>query len=207
MHITITDSVAYHHHLVALVERWHATLKQLVLSQRAAGADNNWPARLPLMELAYNAAGVDSIDGYSPFFLDHLRECVLPMDSMTEAPPKQTTTDLPVWVSRMLEDQRIVYDAASKSLRLLYTRCTPRNATISNTTCQLCTRQAIGSFSYAVKSWTKSPFRRLTFRPTDPSSLPASYRVIATSSPTSTLGVCTMWFMSHGWSTSHGDQA
>ena len=76
------------------------------------------PSRLPLMELAYNATGVDSIDGYSPFFLDHLRECVLPMDSMTEPPPKQAPSDLPEWVSRMLEDQRIVYDASSKSLRL-----------------------------------------------------------------------------------------
>ena len=69
-------------------------------------------------ELAYNATGVDSIDGYSPFFLDNLRECVLPMDSMTEPPPKQAPSDLPEWVSRMLEDQRIVYDASSKSLRL-----------------------------------------------------------------------------------------
>lgn len=111
----ITAGVSHSHNFIALVERWHSTLKQLLLSQRAAGADDNWPSRLPLMELAYNAA-VNATTGYSPFFIDHLRHCVLPMDAMIGDPPPPD--DLPTWVSRTLEDARVVYDAQLRALRL-----------------------------------------------------------------------------------------
>ena len=115
MHIKINAGTAHRHQLVALVERWHATLKQLLLSQRAAGADDDWPSRLPLLELAYNAAHCDSI-GYSPFFVDCLRQCILPMDSMTSE-PSANDVELPEWVAKVLESQRVVYDATTRTLR------------------------------------------------------------------------------------------
>ena len=115
MHIKINAGTAHRHQLVALVERWHGTLKQLLLSQTAAGADDDWPSRLPLLELAYNAAHCDSI-GYSPFFVDCLRQCILPMDSMV-AEPSSADADLPEWVAKVLETQRVVYDASTRTLR------------------------------------------------------------------------------------------
>ena len=116
MKIQIVDGTAYTHRIVALVERWHLTLKQVMLSQRAAGADDDWPSRHSLLELAYNATVNDTL-GYSPFFIDHLRECVLPMDAMISDPAKDPE-ELPAWVARQLQNHRIVYDAATRSLRL-----------------------------------------------------------------------------------------
>ena len=55
--------------------------------------------------------------GYSPFFLDHLRECVLPMDCMT-ADKADDPPFLPEWVSKQLDSQRIAYDASTRCLRL-----------------------------------------------------------------------------------------
>ena len=115
--IKITAGTAHHHHLVGLLERWHRTLKQLILVQRAAGADDNWPSRLPLMELAFNTT-VNASTGYSPFFLDHLRQGVLPLDAMLAPAPNADDKTLPDWVKRQLETCRVVYDAQLGALRL-----------------------------------------------------------------------------------------
>lgn len=123
--IRINAGTAYHHQLIGLVERWHQTLKQLILSQKAAGADDNWPSRLSLLELAFNTAVNDST-GYSPFFLDQVRHAVLPMDAMTSRTDysKESNDDLPAsqrfpeWVRQTLETAQVIYDAATRSLRL-----------------------------------------------------------------------------------------
>ena len=115
--IRINPGSAYSHHLVALVERWHQTLLQLLRTQKAAGLDDNWPSRLGLLELAFNTAINDSI-GYSPFFVDHLRHALLPLDAMTGASRKLTDVEMPDWVRRQLQTCGVVYEAASKSLRL-----------------------------------------------------------------------------------------
>ena len=115
--IHINPGSAYSHHLVALVERWHQTLLQLLRTQRAAGLDDNWPSRLGLLELAFNTAINDST-GYSPFFIDHLRHALLPLDAMTGATRKAPEAEMPDWVRRQLQNCGVVYEAASRSLRL-----------------------------------------------------------------------------------------
>ncbi|MDC0525706.1 hypothetical protein OAO87_01810 [bacterium] len=115
--IKITAGTAYNHHLVGLLERWHRTLKQLILVQKASGADDNWPSRLPLMELAFNTT-VNASTGYSPFFLDHLRHAALPFDAMVTPPDDNKDKSLPDWVKRQLETCRVVYDAQLGALRL-----------------------------------------------------------------------------------------
>ena len=116
--IRIIAGTAYRHHLTGLVERWHQTLKQLLLVQRATpNVDDNWPSRLAALELAFNAT-VNRVTGHSPFYVDHLRHPVLPFDSAFLAPPPDGEEPLPDWVEQKLTDLRVVYDAQLKGLRL-----------------------------------------------------------------------------------------
>ena len=115
--IRLNAGTAYHHQIVAIVERWHRTLKQLLLSQKAAGLDNNWADRLPLLELAYNAT-VHSTTNYSPFFLDHMREAVLPTDCMSRTAEELHSGDLADWVKQHLASWSVVYDATTTALRV-----------------------------------------------------------------------------------------
>jgi hypothetical protein len=115
--IRLNAGTAYHHQIVAIVERWHRTLKQLLLSQKAAGLDNNWADRLPLLELAYNAT-VHSTTNYSPFFLDHMREAVLPTDCMSRTAKELYDGDIAEWVKEHLATWSVVYDATTTSLRV-----------------------------------------------------------------------------------------
>ena len=115
--IHMNPGSAYTHHLVALVERWHQTLLQLLRVQKAAGMDENWPSRLSLLELAYNTA-VNDTTGYSPFFIDHLRHATLPLDVMLKGTSRAGAGDLPEWVRLHLESSGVVYDAVVHSLRL-----------------------------------------------------------------------------------------
>ena len=82
MGIKMVHGTAYQHQLVALVERWHQTLKQLLLCHWSAKGDRAWHECLPLLELAYNST-VNRDTGHSPFFVEHLRQPVLPIDAMT----------------------------------------------------------------------------------------------------------------------------
>ena len=113
--IKVLASSSYHHQSVAIVERWHATLKQLLLTQRVASADNQWHLQLPLLELAFNAT-VSSTTGYSPFFVMYLRHAVLPND-MLNSDPSALGPDLPEWVRTHLQRLRVTYDAVSHTLR------------------------------------------------------------------------------------------
>ena len=122
--IVITIGTAYHHQLVALVERWHRTLGTLLKVHRAAnakdGRKSGWNSKfyrcIPLLEIIYNNT-INPSTGYSPFFLNHLRHARLPADLLrTQQPilPK----DLPAWVQDRLDDLNVVLDAAQQSLRL-----------------------------------------------------------------------------------------
>ena len=120
MGIKLVVGTAYHHQLVALVERWHRTLGQLIKTHRAATVKHGWGSKwyrcLPLMQLAYNST-INPSTRYSPFFLQHLRHARLPTDyKRAELPelPKQ----LADWVQCRLDDLNVVYDAATRSLRL-----------------------------------------------------------------------------------------
>ena len=115
--IRLNAGTAYHHQIVAIVERWHRTLKQLLLSQKAAGLDDNWAERLPLLELAYNAT-VHSTTNYSPFFIEHMREAVLPTDCMSRTAEELYNGDLAEWVKQHLATWSVVYDATTTALRV-----------------------------------------------------------------------------------------
>jgi transposase InsO family protein len=123
MGVKITSGTAYHHQLVALVERWHRTLKQLIrvhnLARQNTDEGSGWGSRwyrcIPLMELAYNIT-VNESTGYSPFFLEHLwhprMACDLRRSSPSDLPPKLDT-----WVQDRLDDLAVSFDASSMSLR------------------------------------------------------------------------------------------
>ena len=116
LRIKITAGSAYSHNLVAVVERWHQTLKQLIRSQRAANLDDNWPSRLALLEFSYNST-VNASTKYSPFFLNHLRHPVLPWDALTGDLSRTEIESLPDWVVHTLQSYEVTYDAVTKSLQ------------------------------------------------------------------------------------------
>ena len=117
MGIKMIHGTAYQHQLVALVERWHQTLKQLLLCHWAAKGDLKWHKCLPLLELAYNNT-VNRETGYSPFFMNHLHHPLLPIDAMTDLSTQPLPKTLPSWMATMLDECQIVYDASSKALYL-----------------------------------------------------------------------------------------
>ena len=111
--IQMADGVAYRHLIVALLERWHATLKTLLNVHRVATGDDDWHLYLPFLEICFNAA-VSAALGYSPFFIVHLREAVLPSDVLRE--PPSTNEPLVDWVAAHLERRQIAYDAVNQTL-------------------------------------------------------------------------------------------
>ena len=114
--IKSSPSTAYHHQAIGLVERWHSVLKSFILTALASDSDMDWASYLPTLELAYNAA-VNSSTGYSPFFVVHGRQCVLPTDVIL-GPPRAQSRDLPKFVKDRLEQLSVTYDAVSQKLRL-----------------------------------------------------------------------------------------
>ena len=122
MRISIVAGTAYNHHLVALIERWHHTLKTLLRIQKVQNADDNWPSRLALLEFSYNTT-VHAVTGYSPFFVDHARHAHLPWDAMIHSERRvteeahKTIGELPEWVATTLKNHRVVYDATTQALQ------------------------------------------------------------------------------------------
>ena len=120
MGIKMTIGTAYHHQLVALVERWHRTLGQLIKTHQAATTVSAWNSKwyrcLPMMQLAYNAT-INASTGYSPFFLQHLRQPRLPSD-YRRAELLELPQDIPEWAQARLDDLNVSYDAAARSLRI-----------------------------------------------------------------------------------------
>ena len=117
--IEMKDGTAYNHHAVGLLERWHHTLKQLVMCQRIAEKGDDWHTYLPLLELCFNAA-TNATTGYSPFFAVHLRHARLPQASLLEALSEEALeeTRLPDWVQSRLAQLNVVIDAVNKTLHV-----------------------------------------------------------------------------------------
>ena len=119
--IRIVPSDSYMHRTIGLVERWHQTLKHLILCHRAAaeGAEEPqpfvWTNVLPFLELAFNTT-VSAATGYSPFFVIHGRHPVLPGDVLLEPPTRDVK--LPEWVQTILHERGLVWDAVSQKLKL-----------------------------------------------------------------------------------------
>ena len=116
--IHMDPSTAYLHRAIGLVERWHSVLKSLLLTHHAASKLDDWDRFLPLLQLAFNTA-VSSSTGYSPFFVTHLREAVLPVDLLTLTRSKANTKrKLPAWVAAHLEALQVSYDIVARKLKI-----------------------------------------------------------------------------------------
>ncbi len=114
--IRMAASTAYNHRSIGLVERWHSTLKSLLLSHLLASGSSDWHLYLPLLQLAFNTA-VSASTGYSPFFVTHLRHAVLPVDAASISRDYRQTSSLPVWVASHLDALQVTYDAVSLQLK------------------------------------------------------------------------------------------
>ena len=112
--VELKAGAAYQHKMVAFVERWHQTLLQLLDAFRMGTGEKRWYLYLSLLEFAFNTT-VNATTGYSPFFVDHLREAVLPYD--THSPPPAGSEELPEWVEQYLKRRSITYDAVTHTLR------------------------------------------------------------------------------------------
>ena len=66
-----------------------------------------------MLEFAYNCT-VNATTRYSPFFLNNVRQPVLPWDALTGDLTAREVEDLPQWVKQQLETCQVAYDAASK---------------------------------------------------------------------------------------------
>ena len=113
--ITSEAGNPYIHRSIGLVERWHSTLKHLLLTLKATGTVANWPRFLPLLQLSFNTA-IAHATGYSPFFLNHLRQPRLPVDNISIVRDHIAISDMPTWVARSLAELQVAFDAASQRL-------------------------------------------------------------------------------------------
>ena len=115
--IKMADGKPYMHRSIGLVERWHSTLKHLLLSVRLSTGSDDWHKFLPLLQLAFNSA-VASATGYSPFFLNHLRHPVLPIDNISTTRSHLKVEDMPDWVSQSLDQLQVSFDAVNQRLKV-----------------------------------------------------------------------------------------
>ena len=113
--VLVMEGASYHHQAVGAVERFHAILKSLVMTHRvASGQQDNWHEFIPWLELAFNAT-VNTITGYSPFYVQQVRQPVLPADGAHLETPAEGTVD--DWVRDVCEEANAVRDAVARKLR------------------------------------------------------------------------------------------
>ena len=115
--ITMEASAPYMHRTIGLVERWHSVLKVLISTHFHVTGDARWHVYLPFMVLSFNAA-INTATGYSPFFVANLRDCRLPMDSLSSSIVTKTERKLPDWFREMLAARGVVYDMVNRKLNL-----------------------------------------------------------------------------------------
>ena len=115
--IKMRASTPYMHRSIGLVERWHSTLKRLLLIHRSVSTELDWDKYLPLLQLAFNSA-VSATTGYSPFFVTHMRHPRLPVDNMSIRRSHVANIRMPDWVSRHLQKLQVTYDAVARTLKL-----------------------------------------------------------------------------------------
>ena len=108
--------MAYNHRSIGLVERWHSTIKTMLAAHKRASGSSEWPVYLPLLQLAFNTA-VGATTGYSPFFINHLRHAVLPVDYATTTRDVRAVATLPDWVATRLDALQVTYDVVAQKLK------------------------------------------------------------------------------------------
>ena len=125
--ITMHDGMAYHHQTVGIVERWHLSLKTLLLTHRVASGSDDWHLHLPALEAAFNSA-VNATTGFSPFYVNNLRESVQPSDTLLDhgytdpwvenSAHDPKPKDLPEWLRQILARRQVCYDTVNKVLHV-----------------------------------------------------------------------------------------
>ena len=110
------------HTLVAVCERFNGTLRTLA---RAAYFDTcyQWDALLPIIVLTYMSCKHPA-HGYSPFYLDHGREAVLPWHDVTGA---LDGMDVDTYAYEHLQGVHFAYDAALRALKSKETHAKARH--------------------------------------------------------------------------------
>ena len=94
------------------VERFHRTLGNM-LSTLVSREEDDWDENLPLAIFAYNTQ-VHSATGYTPFFLNHLREARHPWQRVPALPELKRTPES--WGTEMARKAAKVYDQVRRRL-------------------------------------------------------------------------------------------
>ena len=104
------------HTLVAVCERFNGTLRTLA---RAAYFDTcyQWDALLPIIILTYMSCKHPA-HGYSPFYLDHGREAVLPWHDVEGAKEALEGMDVDTYAHEHLQGVHFAYDIALRASHL-----------------------------------------------------------------------------------------
>ena len=113
--IHILPSAPFHHKTIGRLERWHATVGDVLATHRYSSKDDEFSASLPALKLVFDAA-TSSSTGFAPFFVRAGYHPRLPSDTLadfsSDLPP-----DLEDWVTRNLQRLGVTLDAANLVLR------------------------------------------------------------------------------------------
>ena len=113
--IHILPSAPYHHKTIGRLERWHATVGDVLATHRYSAKDDEFSASLPALKLVFDAA-TSSSTGFAPFFVRAGYHPRLPSDTL-----HSFSSDLPQnleeWVARNLQRLGVTFDAAGLVLQ------------------------------------------------------------------------------------------
>ena len=111
--ITVRSSASYHHRSVGLVERWHSTMKRMLLALRKAKKSVDVELAIYWLNIAFNSA-IHTITGFSPSFMWTLRQVRLPIDVLFGNPG--SLRNLSEWARQAVEAAGVAYQAANERL-------------------------------------------------------------------------------------------
>ena len=111
--ITVRSSASYHHRSVGLVERWHSTMKRMLLALRKAKKNIDVELAIYWLNIAFNSA-IHTITGFSPSFMWTLRQVRLPIDILFGNPG--SLRNLSEWARQAVEAAGVAYQAANERL-------------------------------------------------------------------------------------------
>ena len=113
--IAILPSAPYRHSTIGRLERWHATVGDVLATHRFASKDNEFSMTLPMLKLAYDAATSASAD-IAPFFVRTGLHANLPTDTLGDF-SSDLPLDLEEWVGANLKRLDVTLDAVMQKLR------------------------------------------------------------------------------------------
>jgi hypothetical protein len=113
--IAILPSAPYRHSTIGRLERWHATVGDVLATHRFASHDDEFSMTLPMLKLAYDAATSASAD-IAPFFARSGFHANLPIDTLGDF-AADFPTDLEEWMRANLKRLDASTDAITLKLR------------------------------------------------------------------------------------------